>query len=255
MPEGEATQGEKRKMDACMHLNVFDNLYAAIRSQLYTLDKEEEKTMQHKEYQEIFTQMLDDIINDPGLKQNDIKRQLRDFADAIKHAENFRMMQAKMYHLPKITFSNRYQDRLHMDAIRNRITSTLKDIGLITDYISQQTESMRELLSQQELALKGFHAKTLANATYDSLKGAPFAFAFEDYENQINNIMESFRLKTLVAPFDQFDKQIKSVFGTSSDFNFLSGKKMRIKMFQAEVLCRLQRLVWLSYVIEHDVKM
>jgi len=67
-----------------MQLNVFDNLYAAIRSQIYTLDKEEEKNMQYKEYQEIFVTMLDDLIHDPALKQNDVKRQLIDFVETIK---------------------------------------------------------------------------------------------------------------------------------------------------------------------------
>ncbi len=254
------TKWETRKTDAEMQLNVFDNLYAAIRSQIYTLDKEEEKNMQYKEYQEIFVTMLDDLIHDPALKQNDVKRQLIDFVETIKWAETFRIMQAKMYNLPRITFSNAYQDRLQMGAIRNRIQKTIMDIDRISYYVVQQTESMKSILADQEDILKSFHSKMLANVDYNGQRDKQFTSSLWDYEQNIEKLLATHKLKIPVAPFWQFDTQIRRVFGSYEISHTTKGLKdkgwaaLRPSMLKAEILCSLQRLVLLSYGIEHDVK-
>ena len=254
------TKWQERKTDAEMQLNIFDNLYAAIRSQIYTLDKEEEKSMQYKEYQEIFVHMLEDLIQDPALKQHDIKKQLIAFADAIKHSENFRVMQAKLYHLPKITFSNSYQDRLQIGAIRNKIQKTIKDIDRISYYVGQQTEGMKSLLTQQETALTSFHSKALMRVDYTGKQDTPFTYSLRDYEQNVKNILTTNNMKTLVAPFSHFDAQIRKVFGpyevpyTTNGLKDKKKEKLRPFMLKAEILCPLQRLVLMSYVIENGLK-
>jgi hypothetical protein len=254
------TKWDERKTDAEMQLNVFDNLYAAIRSQIYTLDKEEEKYMQYKKYQELFVTMVEDLIHDPELKQNEIRRKLIDFAEDIKHAENFRIMQAKLYNLAKITSSNFYQDRLQIGAMRNKIQKTIKDIDRISYYVIQQTEAMKTILLEQEEILTSFHLKMLANVDYTGQRDKPFTSILWDYEQNVKKILATHELKTLVAPFSQFDAQIRKIFGPYEIPNTTDGLKdkrwdaLRPIMFKAEILCPLQRLVWMSYVIENELK-
>lgn len=254
------TTWETRKTDAEMQLNIFDNLYDAIRSQIYTLDKEEEKNMQYKQYQDIFVTMLEDLIHDPALKQNEIKRQLISFAETIKNAENFRVMQAKLYHLPKISFSNTHHDRLQIGAIRTKIQKTIKDIDRISYYVGQQTEAMKSLLSQQESAITWFHSKALMRVDYTGKQDTQFTYSLRDYEQNVKNILATHKMKTLVAPFSHFDAQIRKVFGpyeVPHTTNWLRDKRgvaLRPAMLKAEILCPLQRLVWVSYGIENELK-
>lgn len=100
-------------MDHKKYFNVYDDIYSAIRSQMYIVDKEHDKMDDYRDLQRQMIDMIQDIAFDT--KHQDERRKLDQIIYDIRNATSFPIMASKFYNLYQINFANKTITSKHLE--------------------------------------------------------------------------------------------------------------------------------------------
>lgn len=236
------TQWEKRRVDHKKYFNVYDDIYSAIRSQMYIVDKEHDKMDDYRDLQRQMIDMIQDIAFDT--KHQDERRKLDQIIYDIRNATSFPIMASKFYNLYQINFANKTITSKHLEWASNKVSKELHKLWSIILEIQLQTDALNHLLYTQEYTFKLFtHAISKAVSAHDSkwLLGAFHAYYKQLWQN-----------KQKTEPFITLEHQVKTIFWTNFDERYMQTHSAFLK---TEALLTVQNIYFKAYTLEHTIKL
>ena len=236
------TQGEKRTKDYKKYFNVYDDIYSAIRSQMYVVDKTYDKMDDYRDVQRQMIEMIQDIKFET--KHMDEKRKLDQIIDDIKNATSFSIMASKFYNLYKIHFTNKNITNKHLEWASNKVSTELHRLSSIILEIQLQNDALNQLLTTQEYTFQLF-ANTISKAlnAHDSKL---LIHTFQAYYQQL------WQDKQKTEPFITLEHQVKTIFWNDLDKKYMQTHGAFLK---AEALLTTQNIYLKSYMLEHAIKL
>lgn len=240
--EDTLTQWEKRRIDYKKYFNTYDDIYSALRSQQYIVDKQEGKVEEYKDIQKSMIELIQDIKF--STKHGDEKRQLEQIISDVKNATSFYIMASKFYNLFKIDFINKSIDANKMIGASNKISKELHRFRSIIMEIQLQSDALQQLLDMQEYTFQTLSIQS-SKAIVHRDSGALFT-AFQQYYKQSWTDLQK------TEPFISFDNQIKTLFWPTLDKNQMKSHR---SILQAEILLSLQKIYFQIYQLEHKIKL
>ncbi len=238
--KGKLTQGEKRRVDYKKYFNAYDDIYSAIRSQIYVVDKAHNKLDDYRELQINMIELIQEIKFDT--KHFDEKRKLDDIINEIKNATSFPIMASKFYNLFAINFTNKWIAAKHLEWASNKVSKELYKLSSIILEIQLQADVLQQLLATQEQMFLAF--SFLASTAIDGHDNKGLSHSIQNYYKQLS------QTKQKTAPFTLFEQQLKDVIW--QDFSKYTPEKMLLK---TEVLLALQKTYLQLYQLEHKIKL
>lgn len=237
------TSWEKKRVDYKKYFNSYDDIYSALRSQYYIVDKEDDKIESYKDFQKDALELLYDIKYET--KQGSEKRKLDDIIAEVSNATSFYVAASKFYNLFKIDFVNKSIDADHLQGASNKMSKELWRLRNIILEIQVQSDALQQLLDAQKYPLEVFHNK-LAMASHKQDKIQAYVSAFYAYGAQLD------RLAQKTEPFVSLEKEVSQVFLPLAYKSSLSSIAVSIRV---ETLVALQRMRLRVYELEHKIKL
>lgn len=199
--ERKLTQAEKGRKEIVTTFNTFEDIYSAIRSQYYTIDKSNEKKDDYKHLQQELLKLIQEISALwYGTKDNTFERRIHDISDSINTATNAKVLAAQLQNLKEISFNNKSIDSNHLIGAKNKLEKRFGDLKSIISIIEHHLNSLEEILVLHQNAIEWFFLQHKLNTLHHTL-------LISNYNKLFNQIRYQFRH---VAPFIEFHTMINS---------------------------------------------
>ena len=197
--ERKLTRAEKNRTEYQTTFNTYSNIYDAVRSQYHTLDSSEKKKDEYKILQQECLKLAQEIqVLGYETKDTTFQRRIWDMIQEISNATNAKVLASNLQNLQEMTYSNRSIDANHLQWAKNKFEKRFTDLQAQIGVIQLHLNSMEQLLTQHEAALKMFLLQIRMS------KGS--ALALENYFKTFKTIPYAYQN---IAPFSTFHAWIQ----------------------------------------------
>ena len=198
-PERKLTRAEKNRTEYQTTFNTYSNIYDAVRSQYHTLDSSEKKKDEYKILQQECLKLAQEIqVLGYETKDTTFQKRIWDMIQEISNATNAKVLASNLQNLQEMTYSNRSIDANHLQWAKNKFEKRFADLQAQIGVIQLHLNSMEQLLTQHEAALKMFLLQIRMG------KGS--ALALENYFKAFKTIPYAYQN---IAPFSTFHAWIQ----------------------------------------------
>lgn len=197
--ERKLTRAEKNRTEYQTTFNTYSNIYDAVRSQYHTLDSSEKKKDEYKILQQECLKLAQEIqVLGYETKDTTFQTRIWDMIEEISNATNAKVLASNLQNLQEMTYSNRSIDANHLQWAKNKFEKRFADLQAQIGVIQLHLNSLEQLLTQHETALKMFLLQIRMG------KGS--ALALENYLKAFKTIPYAYQD---IAPFSTFHAWIQ----------------------------------------------
>ena len=199
-PKRKLTQGEKKRTHITTSFNTFEDIYAAVRSQYYTIDSSQSKKDDYRHQQKELLILAQDLkVLWYGKDNSVFQRKLASSIEALQWATNAKVLAAQLQNLKELSLTHTTRDANHLLWAKNKLEERFKNLSNIIGVVEHHLTKLEEILVLHEYTLDMLFAQS-------QLKNMDHTLWLKNYEKSFHNIPQEYQQ---VAPFFNFYEAIQ----------------------------------------------